>query len=754
MPPEALGPPRKRAKKSSTDLVDLSGKVARLTSDLEQMKALLESLKEGRGPAVAGDPDQGQSTGVGALSPGYAYQAAVSRPSSKALTVSCQGCLGVSFVCLSSPTYICGARSGPVGGLGNDAYELAVGHFTPDQLSRWNALVSDQWVVSTVTRGYVLQFCRRPPVPSQVRMAIIRDQVKAQALSDEIDALLAKGAILPVNPLQDPGGFYSTYLDMRGLNVFVKIILFHMLSIRDVLQTISPGDWFTLVDLRDTYLHVPIAPHHCQFLRFPFQGKHFQFRVLPFGLSLSPRVFTRCVAAALYPLQARGLKILPYLDDWLICAPTEAQAAADTQTLLHHIDLLGLRVNWQKSNLAPSQVVTFLGIMLDSLTITACPSPQRVEGILKKLPAFLPGRAPLFIAYLHLLGKLTATATVVPLGLLSLRPLQMRLSSLGLDPSRALHRRRRLRVSLQCLASLAQWRDAVFMTKGVPLGSLPSRREVVSTDTSTTGWGALWQQQIAQGTWSQRDKLRHINALELEAVRRALHFLSGLHGRHVLVRSDSTAVVFYINHQGGTRSITLLRLTQMLLTWAAPLFASLRAAHIPGMQNGPADILSRGRPPLEEWRLHLEVVGVIWEKYSKAAVDLFASQESTHCPLWFSLADFASPLGQDTLAHDWPRGLLYAFPLLSLLGPTLLRVLQEGQQVLLVAPFWPGRTWFPLLHRLCCSSPMPLPLRKDLLSQMGGRILHPNPSRLCLWVWPLRGPVSPSHSMTGTSGVQ
>ncbi|MEQ2315215.1 hypothetical protein AMECASPLE_019815 [Ameca splendens] len=39
-------------------------------------------------------------------------------------------------------------------------------------------------------------------------------------------------------------------------------------------------------------------------LRGLFHGRHFQFRVLPFGLSLSPRVFTRFVAAALSSLQA------------------------------------------------------------------------------------------------------------------------------------------------------------------------------------------------------------------------------------------------------------------------------------------------------------------------------------------------------------------------------------------------------------------------------------------------------------------
>lgn len=44
------------------------------------------------------------------------------------------------------------------------------------------------------------------------------------------------------------------------------------------------GDWFVSVD---AYFHVPIVPHLRNFLRFSFQGQAYQFRVLPFGLTLS-----------------------------------------------------------------------------------------------------------------------------------------------------------------------------------------------------------------------------------------------------------------------------------------------------------------------------------------------------------------------------------------------------------------------------------------------------------------------------------
>lgn len=90
---------------------------------------------------------------------------------------------------------------------------------------------------------------------------------------------------------------------------------FHMLSTADVLQAVMRHSWFMSIDLKDMYFHVPIALHHRQYLRFAFESKAYQFKVLPFGLSLAPRVFRRCRHATLAPTQARSMQILPYLED-------------------------------------------------------------------------------------------------------------------------------------------------------------------------------------------------------------------------------------------------------------------------------------------------------------------------------------------------------------------------------------------------------------------------------------------------------
>ncbi|XP_034530069.1 uncharacterized protein LOC117805448 [Notolabrus celidotus] len=62
-----------------------------------------------------------------------------------------------------------------------------------------------------------------------------------------------------------------------------------------------------------------------RFLRFAYQGKAYEYQVIPFGLALAPRVFTKCVEAALSPLRSSGIRIFSYIDDYLICSHSREQ---------------------------------------------------------------------------------------------------------------------------------------------------------------------------------------------------------------------------------------------------------------------------------------------------------------------------------------------------------------------------------------------------------------------------------------------
>ncbi len=184
--------------------------------------------------------------------------------------------------------------------------------------------------------------------------------------------------------------------------------------------------------------------------------------------------------------------------------------------------------------------------------------------------------------------------------------------------------------------------------------------------------GGIHEGRIVNGRWGQHLTNLHINYLEMLPVFLTLkHFLPFIKGHRVLVRTDNTTVVAYLNWQGGLRSLPLHMLARKLILWSNANLLSLRVTHVHGVMNKGADLLSRGNPLYREWKLNREVVEQIWGIYGRATVDLFTSHNNAQCPLFFSLKDQSAPLGIDALAHEWPRTLLYAFPPITLISPTL-----------------------------------------------------------------------------------
>ncbi len=144
-----------------------------------------------------------------------------------------------------------------------------------------------------------------------------------------------------------------------------------MLTHTTLLRLVQQNDWFTSIDLKDAYFHIPIYPPHRKYLRFAFQGVCYEYRVLPFGLSLSPRVFVRCTEAAIALLRPQGIRLATYLDDCLLLAQSEQEARAHSCILIWHLFDLDFMINAEKSMLSPVQSIIFLGLSLDSVTFTA-----------------------------------------------------------------------------------------------------------------------------------------------------------------------------------------------------------------------------------------------------------------------------------------------------------------------------------------------------------------------------------------------
>ncbi len=121
---------------------------------------------------------------------------------------------------------------------------------------------------------------------------------------------MKKGSYSPYITVPKKGGGLRPILDLRVLDRALQKLPFKLLILKHILTCVRDQDWFVAIDLKDAYFHVSIFPRHRAFLRFAFEGQAFHYKVLPFGLSLSRRVFMKIAEAALAPLREVSIRIL------------------------------------------------------------------------------------------------------------------------------------------------------------------------------------------------------------------------------------------------------------------------------------------------------------------------------------------------------------------------------------------------------------------------------------------------------------
>ena len=126
---------------------------------------------------------------------------------------------------------------------------------------------------------------------------------------------------------------------------------------------------------------------------------------------------------------------------------------------------------------------------------------------------------------------------------------------------------------------------------------------------SQKGWGAHLNEIVLSGLWSNKEAQLHINVLELKAVLLALKgFQEHLQGQTVLICSDNSTVVAYLNKEGGTHSIEMRALIWRILAFTNSRRIQIRARHVPGSLNVIADSLSRRDKVIQtEWSLHQQI---------------------------------------------------------------------------------------------------------------------------------------------------
>ena len=550
------------------------------------------------------------------------------------------------------------------------------------------------WAHSLVHQGVGWEWISPPPPLHAFH------QKEVPLLKEYVDKMLSKGAIEEARHLRFQGRLFSVpkkdseekrvILDLSHLNKFIRCDKFKMVTVNQVRTLVRTSDFTCSIDLTDAFWHVPIAFPFRAWLGFALGRKRYRFKVLPFGLSIAPRVFTKLVTAALNQLRLKGVQIVAYLDDLLVWARTREQCERDVRVATNFLMSLGFHINHKKSRLTPSQEFEWLGIKWDLVRSTIGLPLDKQREAARQVRSFRRKAVMSRRDQERLAGYLNFTAVIDPILRCTIKDF-LRVNKRLASPSL---RDRKVPLLRSLKEILTPWSRRAPFRRVVPL-TPPPISVTIHTDASTTGWGGyVDRSRQFQGTWSPLFRGFHINFLELYAVFLTLRKLKPKPRSHIHLIMDNMTGVACLR-RGGSRSPILNQILKRIFVLQTQMSWHFSVTHLAGVRNVIADSLSRDSTHEGEWSLSRDAFHQVRSEVPDLQVDLFASATNHKLASYVSLDLDPLASGSDAFQLDWNRwDRIYLFPPVSVLMKILAPLRAFEGTAALIAPLWPASPWF------------------------------------------------------------
>ncbi|VDI19346.1 Hypothetical predicted protein [Mytilus galloprovincialis] len=243
-----------------------------------------------------------------------------------------------------------------------------------EHLNYWQEIDTNTFVLDIIKNGYSIPFITTPPVMFNENNKSAYNN--AEFVSEAITDLLRNNCIVQVksrphvvNPLTvsvQSSGKKRLILDLRLVNEHVWKSKIKFEDWRVALQYFDRNNYTFKFDLRSGYHHLDIEQSCHTYLGFSWKQNFYVFTVLPFGLSSSPYIFTKCLRPLVKHWRKCGIRIVLYLDDGWGTNSTFDSCNADSNFVLKSLTEAGFVINTEKSVWKPCQELIWLGIIWNS----------------------------------------------------------------------------------------------------------------------------------------------------------------------------------------------------------------------------------------------------------------------------------------------------------------------------------------------------------------------------------------------------
>jgi hypothetical protein len=595
--------------------------------------------------------------------------------------------------------------------------------------SFWTRLTNDRSILRTVSGVKIpfvtLPYQLQPPAPYRFRQdeqpkvrQFILKLLQAQIIEEVVPSV--EQFVSPIFLVQNHDQSSRLILNVQKLNQsFCAPRHFQMETLNVVLPLLTRGVWMTSLDLVQGYYNVPLHSTHRPFFCFDFDGIRYQFRALVMGLSDSPRIFTKLFRVLITVARRMGIQVVAYLDDTLLWAPSQEIGFQLTRMFASLLQQAGFLIHPDKSVFTPVQTLRFLGFLIDSQRMFLCLPADKTERLRKVIKKHLryvnQGTTFSIKTAAQVLGFLISCLPASKYGRGHYRSLEYARDGALLAAYRDFDAP--MHWPTDVIPDLIWWKKHACPVEKSFLAKEFSHR--ITTDASLEGWGAISAQESVHGVWNFTDS-PHIDELELETVYQALINLPiDFTGAIISLRIDNQVAMAYVNNMGG-KVPRLDVIARKIWQFLEARNAFVVASYVPSKDN-PADDLTRlfrrgdVRTLELEGQLNPDLFQLVLQQSPFSPdIDWFASEANHHLPIFCSWTEAPSASFFDAFAHDWTDFVGFFFPPFSLLPRVLQKIQQDRTTAIVIHPWWPGATWFPLLSLLSCQS-LQLPNRPDAI---------------------------------------
>ena len=472
-------------------------------------------------------------------------------------------------------------------------------------------------------------------------------------------------------------------LDLSVLNKYLVPLSYKMPKLNDLRSVIPDKAWMAKLDIEEAYYHIPVHVNFRKYLAFCWKGNIFQFKTLPFGLSIAPAVFTGIMNPVHSRLRSLGITCIVYLDDWLIWDKTTQGCTTAVRKALKTFSDMGWLINHDKSTLIPSQRLVWLGVEWDTKLMSLRLPLDKAHEMKMKVETCLENEKSSRRQIESLVGSMNFIAQFS-----NDAAYRKKLFSPILAKWPLVDRDTSCFVSLIHKKFLDWWLDVGNISQWNPI-RYPEHTVSFWTDASEIGWGGHSEEgDWKAGFWSKEQKQLHINLLEIMAITEVIK--AGLIEGHnsLLVYTDNVTALYAINKNGSSKSRQVTKTIGELRRILKSKNILLRAARIPGGCNVVADGLSRDVALPSEWELDLRDWNLIHKCFPQIEIDLMASPFNCRIKQFVSPFPHPRAVSVNALTIDWNRWeTIYIFPPHALLKEVILKLHSfKGTAILVARP--------------------------------------------------------------------